>query len=96
MRGVTCRGCGLANRIRSRPSHLVQPFEQAGEVARGIVRRLVVIDDLPEQLHFLAPVSTAWRASARMSATGRMRSWPRVYGTTQNAQNSLQPSMMVT
>jgi DNA helicase-2/ATP-dependent DNA helicase PcrA len=35
-------------------------------------------------------------ASARMSATGRMRSCPRVYGTTQNAQNSLQPSMMVT
>ena len=38
----------------------------------------------------------AMRASARMSATGRIRSWPRVYGTTQKAQNSLQPSMIVT
>ena len=31
-----------------------------------------------------------------MSAFGRIRSWPRVYGTTQKLQNSLQPSMIVT
>ena len=31
--------------------HLVHRFEQPREVARGIVRRLVVVDDLPEQLH---------------------------------------------
>ena len=30
-----------------------------------------------------------------MSALGRMRSWPRVYGTTQKLQNSLHPSMIV-
>ena len=30
----TCRGCGLANRIRSMPVDLVNRFEQAGEVAR--------------------------------------------------------------
>ena len=28
--------------------------------------------------------------------SGRIRSWPRVYGTTQKLQNSLQPSMIVT
>ena len=79
------------------PGDLVEPLEQRREVARRVVGRLVVVDDLPEQLDFAArPVSAAWRASARMSATGRIRSWPRVYGTTQKAQNSLQPSMMVT
>ena len=31
-----------------------------------------------------------------MSAFGRIRSWPRVYGTTQKLQYSLQPSMIVT
>src|SRR5258707_13002858 len=31
-----------------------------------------------------------------MSAFGRIRSCPRVYGTTQKLQNSLQPSMIVT
>ena len=40
--------------------------------------------------------SAACRTSARMSAFGRIRSCPRVYGTTQKLQYSLQPSMIVT
>ncbi len=51
-RGVTCRGCGLANRIRSTPSIRVYGFEQPAEVARRIVGRRVVVHDLAEQLHF--------------------------------------------
>src|SRR5581483_12528001 len=33
----------------------VDRLDQAGEVAAGIVRRLVVVDDLPEQLHLAMP-----------------------------------------
>ena len=76
---------------------VVNRLEQPGEVAAGIVRRLVVVHDLPEQLDLASgPAATASRTSARMSAFGRIRSWPRVYGTTQKLQNSLQPSMIVT
>ena len=49
-----------------------------------------------EQNQARRPLSAACRTSARMSALGRIRSWPRVYGTTQKLQNSLQPSMIVT
>ena len=41
-------------------------------------------------------MSAASRTSARISAFARIRSWPRVYGTTQKLQYSLQPSMIVT
>ena len=76
--------------------NLVDRFEQRREIARRIVRRLVVIHDLAEQLD-LAPA-----AGRRLAHVGedlrlrRIRSCPRVYGTTQNAQKSLQPSMIVT
>ena len=33
--------------------HLVNGFQQTGKIALRIVGRLVVIDDLTEQLHFL-------------------------------------------
>src|SRR5687768_16727134 len=33
-------------------ANLVDRFEQAREVARGVVRRLVVVPDLTEELHF--------------------------------------------
>ena len=97
IRGVTWRGCGLAKRIRSKPVDVVEPLEQAGKVAGRIVGRLVVIHDLPQELDLLrAACRPHCRASATISAAGRIRSLPRVYGTTQKAQNSLQPSMMVT
>jgi hypothetical protein len=77
--------------------NLVDRFEQCREIARRIVRRLVVVDDLAEELHLPAGRSPRpSRTSARISAFDRMRSWPRVYGTTQKAQKSLQPSMIVT
>ena len=94
---------GRVPRMRARKAnaahagHVVDRLEQRGKVARGIVGRLIVIDDLPEELHFrLGRWPPRARTSARISAFDRMRSWPRVYGTTQNAQKSLQPSMMVT
>ena len=37
--------------------HLVHGLEQRRKVARGIVRRLVVIDDLPEQLNLAVPLA---------------------------------------
>ena len=78
------------------PGDLVHRLEQRREIAGGIVRRLVVIHDLSEELHFPAAAAAACATSARISALGRIRSWPRVYGTTQKAQKSLQPSMIVT
>jgi hypothetical protein len=51
----------------------VQPLQQRREVARGIVGRLVVVDDLPEQLHFPRPGPR--RAGIREDVrTGRIRS----------------------
>ena len=65
----------------------VHRLEQPGEVARRVVRRLVVIHDLPEELHLARARSRQpSRTSARISAFGRIRSWPRVYGTTQKLQ----------
>ena len=96
-RSVTWRGCGLAKRIRSMPGTSLTRASNSGEVARRIVRRLVVIHDLAEQLHLDVAASRLPRGPRRgCRRPGRMRSWPRVYGTTQNAQNSLQPSMIVT
>ena len=72
-------------------------FEQRCEVAPRIVRRLIVVHDLTEQLDFFVPVRPPPESlRLTMSRFGRIRSWPRVYGTTQNEQNSLQPSMIVT
>ena len=96
-RGETCRGCGLAKRIRSMPVDVVNRLEQPGEVARRVVGRLVVVDDLPEQLHFPAarsPPPRGPRPGCRPSAASARG--PRVYGTTQKLQNSLHPSMIVT
>src|SRR5262245_22718862 len=76
--------------------YIVNRLEQAREVARGVVWRVVVIDDLSEKLHFLVSARIGIATAARMSAFGRIRSCPRVYGTTQKLQNSLQPSMIVT
>ena len=42
------------------------------------------------------PAATHRATSAMISAAGRYRSGPRVYGTTQKLQNSLHPSMIVT
>ena len=78
------------------PWNVVDRFEQRREVAGRVVRGLVVIHDLPEELHLPQAAAAASRTSARISAFGRIRSWPRVYGTTQKLQYSLQPSMMVT
>ncbi len=77
--------------------HVVDLREQLREVAAGIVRRLVVIDDLPEELNLAAARSRPPRARrpgcppSRASARGRACT-----GTTQNAQWSLHPSMIVT
>ena len=58
--------------------HLVHRLEQRREIARGIVRRLVVIHDLAEQLNLAVPLPAACITSLTMSRFGRMRSWPRV------------------
>ena len=93
------RGADAGSRTasaRARRSRLTRSSSPAKSHV-GVVGRLIVIHDLPEQLDLAVPAVGGLRGtSARMSATGRMRSWPRVYGTTQNAQNSLQPSMIVT
>ena len=52
IRGVTCRGCGLANRIRASPSIACKRSSSRREVAGRVVGGLIVIDDLPEQLDF--------------------------------------------
>ena len=51
-RSEACLGCGLANRIRSTPRNVVDGREQRSEVAVRVVGRLVVVDDLPEQVDF--------------------------------------------
>src|ERR671915_2425424 len=52
-RDVAWMGAGEADARKTVDG--VQPFEERGEVTRGIVRRLVVIDDLPEQLDLPCP-----------------------------------------
>ena len=37
--------------------HVVHRLQQRGEIARRIVRRLIVIDDLPEQLDLAVPLA---------------------------------------
>ena len=96
IRGVTWRGCGLANRMRSIPVHVVDARQQLREVAARVVGRLVVVHDLPEELDLPRAGVGRLPDSATMSRASRIRSLPRVYGTTQKAQNSLQPSMIVT
>ena len=81
-----CLGCGLANRIRRIPGTPLHRFEQTGEIARRVVGRLIVVDDLAEELHLGPAGRTASSTSARMSRLGRIRSCPLVYGTTQKAQ----------
>ena len=79
------------------PLDPVEPLEQRREVARRIVRRLVVVHDLPEQLDLrgrrMPPPAARRRGSPPPAACARGRACT---GTTQNAQNSLQPSMIVT
>src|SRR5262245_14100164 len=51
-RHVTWMGAGKSN--APYPRDLTHPLEQAGELAGRIVRRLIVIHDLPEELYFHA------------------------------------------
>ena len=55
-----------------------------------------MIDDLAQELNFDRSFPHRLASFGDDAEAGRMRSWPRVYGTTQKAQNSLHPSMMVT
>ena len=93
----TWRGCGTGKPDALDAVHVVYRFEEAREVARGVVGRLVVVDDLAEQLDFPASASPPPRAPPRgcrpWAASARGRACT---GTTQKLQNSLQPSMMVT
>ena len=53
------------------PGNFMDGFEQAREVARRVVRRLVMIDDLPKQLEFRAG---RWRR--RRGPSARISAWP--------------------
>ena len=50
-RSLTCRGCGLAKRMRSTPGISWTASSSPPKSHSSIVWRLVVIHDLPEQLH---------------------------------------------
>ena len=77
LRRVTRMRAGKPDAAHAR--HLVDRFEQAGEVAGRIVRRLVVIDDLPEQLdlhpaavHGVAHVGQDFRLRAHPFVAARV------------------------
>ena len=96
-RDDTWRGCGLANRIRSMPGTSWTASSSPAKSHAGLVGRLVVVDDLAEQLDLPSPGrGRLARPPPGSLRFGRIRSCPRVKGTTQNAQKSLQPSRMVT
>ena len=71
----------------ARPARALTASSSAGKVARRIVGRLVVIDDLPEQLHLRAarcpPPRGRRRGSPPSPASARARACT---GTTQKAQ----------
>ena len=71
--------------------------EQVGEVELRRARVAPVVDGLAEQLDLDEAVARAGAAtSRRISASGRLRSGPRVWGTMQKVQRLSQPSMIVT
>ena len=57
MRGVTWRGCGLANRMRASPSTSLTRSSSSAKSHAGVVGRLIVVDDLSEELHFAGAAS---------------------------------------
>ncbi len=92
---VKAAGCGEVNRTRSKPS--ISPH------ARSSLESEPVADAVAEGVHVLAqnvtslaPSSTHWRISARMSPGRRSCSLPRVVGTMQKVQVLLQPTEMAT
>ena len=89
-------------RVRAREAYafdtldVVHAFEERREIAGGIVRRLIVIHDLTEKVNLFMAARRRVPDLREDVRHGRIRSCPRVNGTTQNAQKSLQPSMIVT
>ena len=95
-RSVDVRGCGLATEMRSRTGHVAHPLEHVRQNRTRLIRCLIVVDDLSESWTSTRPVAHASMTSRddvrhRASVRGRAR-----VGATQNEQNSLHPSMMVT
>jgi hypothetical protein len=89
--GVTCRGCGLANRMRSTPSTACG-FEQTDEVTGWLVGRSVVVDDLAQELDPRAGRSRRRHGPRRECPPSGASAHGHAYGTTQKLQNSLHPS----
>ena len=72
--------------MRCNPGDGIDVSQQLSEVARRVVGRRVVVHDLPEQLDLPAAARNRLPDVGEDVRLGRIRSCPRVYGTTQNAQ----------
>ena len=76
--------------------HRRHGVQQVGEVGAGLPGLAPVVDGLAQELDLDEAVATRCRTSRRISASGRLRSGPRVVGTMQKVQLLSQPSMIVT
>ena len=94
---VMSLGCEVVKRMRSKPSILSScQISCASDVSKpSSAAPWYAFTFWPSNVISRTPRSTRSRASVTMRDAGRLTSAPRVYGTTQNAQNLSQPSWTV-